>query len=248
MFSQDQFQAKTHLICAELERLLDRSQAPEDIRAFLLEQWARLLAVISLERGEQHPDWLAGWDTVQALLWSLEPKQGLPDTEQLLGMLPLLLERLQDGCKALKCSPEYNDVFFSHLAMLHAAVVREGLQSARSIKPGAAETSQALPPGPAKDMAVAEEAALAAPADGAGAGDPETRGQLLAMEVGDRMIFVVDGEAKILSLQWISPMQGMFLFADDQGLDALSLTRARLAYKLQRGEARWSGKDPAAQS
>ena len=57
------------------------------------------------------------------------------------------------------------------------------------------------------------------------------------LKVGDWLRLLVDGREKTLCLQWVSPMGGMFLFADQEGYDAVSLTRARLADKLAKGEA-----------
>ena len=48
---------------------------------------------------------------------------------QLLQLLPLLVERLQDGCQALHLETAERDPFFANLAMLHAAIVRGAMQS-----------------------------------------------------------------------------------------------------------------------
>lgn len=58
------------------------------------------------------------------------------------------------------------------------------------------------------------------------------------LKVGDSARFQVDGVEKRLYLQWLSPMGGMFLFADHAGCDAVTLTRARLSAKLASGEVR----------
>jgi hypothetical protein len=39
-------------------------------------------------------------------------------------------------------------------------------------------------------------------------------------------------------VHWVSPLGGMYLFTNDQGLDALTLTRARLAERFAAGTAR----------
>lgn len=216
--------------------LLDRSLAPDDVRGFLLDRWAKLLADISLSQGEDSDDWAAGWDTVHALLWSLEPKQGLDESRQLLHLIPLLLERLQDGCKALKVDKAEADNFFSQLAMLHAAIFRTGLHAQPGHKPIVTQLDQPqnLPwsaYAPAEDKA---DPPPVPPPLAQGSGDVELVADLIAaLQPGDRISFA-GGET--FTLQWVSAMRGMFLFTNTQ--EARSLTRAKLLELVESGAAR----------
>ncbi len=221
----------------DLAALLNSSRAPEDVRGFLLQRWARLLADINLSRGEEHPDWVAGWDTVHALLWSLAPKQGLEEVLRLLQLLPLLVERLQDGCEALHLDKTERDIFFANLAMLHAAIVRGGLHPDTA----PAQLSEHLESSEVEPLSTFAPSAgnLAesiSPVESPGQDVDATINTLLP---GARVGFSdVSIEEKQLVLQWVSPMRGMFLFTDVEGYDAVSLTRARLKEKLVRSEAR----------
>jgi hypothetical protein len=215
--------------------LLDRSLAPDDVRGFLLDRWARLLAGISLDQGEESDDWAAGWDTVHALLWSLEPKHGLDEARQLLHLIPLLLERLQDGCKALNIGKAEADNFFSQLAMLHAAIFRTGLHAQPAHKPIVTQLDQpqnlpwsAYAPTEDKAEASLPPATPAPLAQGPGAAD-----LVAALQPGDRIAFV-DGDT--FTLQWVSAMRGMFLFTHPQ--EARSLTRAKLLELIESGAVR----------
>jgi hypothetical protein len=235
LFKSRERQVHDH-ICEEIKRRLERTGAPREIRAFLLNRWSYLLAGIYFSHGDQHPDWEAGWHTVNALLWSLAPKRDQTETEQYLRLLPTLLGRLQDGCDAMNLAAQERDELFSQLALLHAAVARAGLQAVRDAE---GPTTQL---GRDADLEVseAELAGLDAeplqiePEQGEPACDVA---RLEELRIGDSVRFKVDGQDRRLYLQWISPMGGMFLFADEEGYDAVSLTRARLADKLQRGEA-----------
>jgi hypothetical protein len=62
-------------IQTEMDRYLLEHDAPEEVLGFLHHHWARLLTGIFIDKGNQHADWLAGWDTLNALLWSLAPKR-----------------------------------------------------------------------------------------------------------------------------------------------------------------------------
>jgi hypothetical protein len=222
-------------IRGEIERQLQDSGAPEEVHGFLAQHWARLMTNIFMAKGNRDPDWQAGWDTMNALLWSLAPKQGRKETTLMLRTLPNLLARLQEGCTALGLSASERDAFFQRLAMLHAAVARAGLH-------GEAVTSQAeilekdaqsetdvdlstLPsPLPVKEPALGVEEPMA------GHGLPD-------LKVGSRIRLRTGLEDKVLLLNWLSPMGGMYLFTNEEGLDALTLTRARLESKFRRGEA-----------
>ena len=235
LFKSRERQVHEH-ICQEIEDRLERSGAPGEIRQFLLDRWSYLLAGIYFSHGDQHPDWEAGWHTINALLWSLAPKRDQAETEQFLHLLPTLLERLQDGCDAMNLAAGERDGLFSLLALLHAAVARAGLQAAKDAEGPVTQLGRDADMTFSEDQLAGLEAEsmsmeavqVIPPGDTAG---------IDALQVGDRVRFHVGAEEKALFLQWISPMGGMYLFADEEGYDAMSLTRARLADKLRRGEA-----------
>jgi hypothetical protein len=221
----------------EMEKHLRDTGAPEDVHDFLVRHWARLMTGIFLAKGNQDADWSAGWDTVNALLWSLSPKYGRQETEKMLRMLPTLLARLQEGCGALAIPRPERDVLFERLAMMHAAVAREGLKY------------QADSPGLVTGMdgivgmeTVADLGGLAPQAQGTEAPTDavaqEATSGLPQLKPGDRLHFTLAGENRILVVNWISPVGGMYLFTNEQGLDALTLTRARLAERFAAGTAR----------
>ena len=194
---------------------------------------------IFMAKGNQDPDWQAGWDTVNALLWSLAPKQGREETTLLLKTLPNLLARLQEGCSALGLPGPERDAFFERLAMLHAAVAREGLHDGMALNPDEAGGTAPM------DMAGEPEVDLSRlppphhdNANAVAALGPDSAGQPLpALALGCRIRLRVGLEDKTLLLNWLSPMGGMYMFTNEEGLDALTLTRARLEAKFRLGEA-----------
>lgn len=217
---------------AEMERHLRNSGAPVEVHEFLLRHWASLMTTIFMAKGNQDPDWQAGWDTVNALLWSLAPKQGRRETNQMLRLLPALLARLHEGCDALNLRRAERDRFFQLLSLLHAAVARQGLHAA---DPGGMTTQEASV-APEQDAALAglkpqhAGATEAAPAHAERMVDRLRRGSRVWMRVG--------GEEREMVLSWLSPMGGMYLFTNAEGLEAVTLTRARLLARLSQGEMR----------
>lgn len=218
----------------EMNRHLLENQAPEDVHEFLVQHWVRLMTSIFMAKGNQDADWNAGWDTVNALLWSLAPKHGREETEKMLRMLPGILARLQEGCAAISVRAREKDVFFERLAMMHAAVARAGLKfrdppdvcvtslgsASEDESPSALDVSV-----PAREPQVVSGHA------------PVARHELPPLKPGDRVRFTLSKEDRVLLLNWVSPVGGMFMFANEQGLDALTLTRARLEERFHAGTA-----------
>jgi hypothetical protein len=229
-------QTVLHRIQTEMDRHLLEHDAPEEIIGFLLQHWARLLTGIFIAKGNQHADWLAGWDTVNALLWSLAPKLTRSETEKMLHMLPTLLARMHEGCVALSIPFPERDLLFARLAMMHAAVARAGLRC--QDEPETAFTHLAAAPGLDEE---ADLAVLSPPKNMPIESDTApTAGMSLPMpklKIGDRVRFSQHDQTRILYLNWISPAGGMYLFGNEQGLDAMTLTRARLVERFAKGLA-----------
>jgi hypothetical protein len=217
----------------EMTQQLSKSGAPEEVHAFLVQDWSRLLTGIYMAKGNQDSDWKAGWETANALLWSLAPKRGIEETSALLRMLPTLLSRLHAGCAALGMPLSDRDALFERLAMLHAALAREWLQAGPDDE-GPTTHLHVDPVTSPDESDLHDLAAPDLPATGRNGGLPE-------LKLGDRVVFKGEGSERRLILTWIGPMGGMYLFANEQGLDAITLTRARLEVRFRNREAWLAG-------
>lgn len=232
-------------IRGEIRLRLLKTGAPDEVAFFLLDRWSRLLGDIYLSVGDGHPDWLAGWETVDALLWSLAPKKDRAETERLLRLLPTLMGRLQEGCEAMGMPRAEQDALFAQLAMLHAALARAGLgvgpDDAGPVTQLSRDADLAMGEAELADLAHQEaeiqslirvsEQPPAPPA-----GTPSLESRLARLRVGDGARVELPEGWKRLKIQWISGMGGMFLFADEQGFDSFTLTRARLLERMQEGK------------
>ncbi len=193
---------------------------------------------IFMVKGNQDPDWQAGWDTMNALLWSLAPKHGRAETTLFLRALPHLLSRLQEGCIALGVPTVERDAFFERLAMLHAAVAREGLQAGSGNDSEGAGKHLDDAEGVVTSFNFSELPAPTCEPRGAASQDAIASSEIVpSLKVGSRIRLRVGREDKVLMLNWLSPMGGMYLFTNEEGLDAMTLTKARLVSKFRQGEA-----------
>jgi hypothetical protein len=229
-------QAVLQRIQTEMDRHLLEHDAPEEITGFLHQHWARLLTGIFMAKGNQSADWLAGWDTVNALLWSLAPKLSRRETEKMLRMLPTLLARMHEGCAALSIALPERDALFERLAMMHAAVARAGLRCRQEPEAAITHLAAVSEPDDAVDLALLNPPKNIPiefePAPAANMPLP-----MPTLKIGDRVRFRQHDQTRILQLNWISPAGGMYLFGNEQGLDAMTLTRARLAERFAQGQA-----------
>jgi hypothetical protein len=226
-------------IRGEISRQLEEAGAPEEVHGFLLLHWSRLMTNIFMAKGNQDPDWQAGWDTMNALLWSLSPRRGQKETALLLRALPNLLARLQEGCVALTLKKSERDAFFQRLAVLHAAVVRAGLHGKPEPNLGDDEKLQEKSNMEGMEVDISSLSPSSHEQESVASTEEDRNEQgLFELKVGSRIFLKVGEENKRLLLTWLSPMGGMYLFTNEEGLDALTLTRARLAAKFRQGEAK----------
>lgn len=221
----------------EMDKYLHENEAPEDVHFFLIHHWARLMTSIFMAKGNQDADWNSGWDTVNAMLWSLSPKYGRLETEKMLRMLPSILARLHEGCAALSIPMVERDMFFERLAMMHAAVARAGLKYPVDQDQNVTRMGDSADGGTQADLANLVPAAMSSHPTQYQHG-LASHPALPDLKPGDHVRFTLGNENRVLKLNWVSPAGGMFMFANEQGLDALTLTRTRLAERFQAGAAR----------
>jgi len=223
---------------SEMDRLMARKSVPQDIKDFLFNQWSRLMTGIYMARGDQDADWRAGWETAGALVKSLQQQQSIAATEQYLRDLPTLLWRLHEGCVALNLAHPMQDELFTRLALLHAAVARDGLKlHLMGVAPHLGEIHD---PGLEAEHDFYLSNILPEPESRKG-GQPrvtvDSGNGVPALALGDRVCFVQHGEERVLILTGKSPMGGMYLFTNEAGLDAMTYTHNRLETKFRNGEA-----------
>lgn len=114
----------------EVESHLFDQPMPEFIRAFLLGHWEQVLATHCARDGEGGEAWNQALRSMDDLIWSVQPKTRQEDRKRLVGMLPDLLKRLDEGFQVLDTPAEIRDQFFTGLVKCHAMAVRAGLRGA----------------------------------------------------------------------------------------------------------------------
>jgi hypothetical protein len=129
---QEQFDMARNLASEAVQaRLLD-TPLPAHIATFLYGPWVANMAHVYLHSGATSSQWNQGLQTIDDLIWSLQPKSSKDDRQKLVALLPKLLKRLDDGIQNAGISRDERDHFFTHLVQFHSDAVKAGLQGTKT--------------------------------------------------------------------------------------------------------------------
>ncbi len=214
---------------------------PEAIQTFLAGPWHQVLTHAFVETGEASPAWQVHLQTMHDLIWSVAAKRNTEDRLSLVVMLPDLLKHLREGMNSIQIDPREREIVFSKLVTCHADAVKAGLQYQQVV-----QNSPSLSAHDTADSVVEianytqtenESYDLSAVSD---PDEPEDEHTACArnLKKGVWMSFLnEDGSERLARLSWISSLRGIYLFTNNQGLEALTIALPRLASRLRLGEA-----------
>src|SRR5271154_1348749 len=101
------------LAAQEIERRLEpRAWVPPPVREMLEEGWVSALAAAQRSDGEASPAWHGLLQTMDTLLWSVEPKASAEDRKRLITILPGMLRSLNEGMERAGFPEDRRDTFF----------------------------------------------------------------------------------------------------------------------------------------
>jgi hypothetical protein len=228
----------------EVERRLKaRSWVPVPVREMLMKSWTRAFAAVQVAEGEGSPAWHGLAQTMEDLLWSVEPKANADDRKRLVTMLPAMLRQIHDGLTRADMNDEDRDVFLGALVDCHSMAVKAGLRGMAIVPEAPAPASpvsqdptierQLLPAG---DLQVEEIRLKSGPVR-----NVFTRtGIYTNLQRGTWVEFARSGGTAIRArLTWISPNKGVYLFTNAlSGAIAVSISPEALAEQMRLREAR----------
>ncbi|MFC3940587.1 DUF1631 domain-containing protein [Pseudomonas gingeri NCPPB 3146 = LMG 5327] len=219
------------------ERLLGKT-LPEVVVRLLQEAWSKVLLLTCLKHGEASAEWQAGLQTMDDLIWSVEPSGQADARLRLLELVPGLLKALRDGLTSAAFDPFATSEFFSQLESLHVQVFQR--LAKQQAEPATVDEAQ-----PAM-VAVLEEIVLGSP-DDAPAEErlvelPENDAGLLwvrQLRVGSWVEIREDDENSLrCKLTAIIESTGKYIFVNRTGMKVLERTVQGLAVEFRRGAVR----------
>ncbi|MCY1203320.1 hypothetical protein D9M72_148220 [compost metagenome] len=245
--------ARTELARRQVEealnqRLLGRT-LPEVVVRLLQEAWSKVMLLTCLKHGVESAEWQCALQTLDDLIWSVEPHEAPEARARLLELVPGLLKSLREGLASAAFDPFSTSEFFSQLETLHIQAfqrfgkrepVDDGLASPPLLDLADAENvdEEAAP----AMVAVVEEIVLASP-DEAPAQEPEDcladDEEALAfvdnLRVGSWVEFQEDEEHKLrCKLAALIKPTGKYIFVNRTGMKVLEKTRMSLAVEFRR--------------
>lgn len=146
--------AKSERARAEVDAALSKMLAGHDLPApalkLLRDAWANVMFITCLKQGTESTDWQANLKTAEQLVWSLTAPMAREDRQQLLKLVPVLLQQLRQGLESIAYNPFETTQLFKqleglHLARLRAAAVAPAVVDAAPV----AEAAPQLPVEPA---------------------------------------------------------------------------------------------------
>lgn len=210
----------------ELETRLRTPDLPPLIAGFLSRQWRRVMTETFVRTGDAGVQWVEALATMDDLIWSVQPKDGVEDRSRLLAALPDLLKRLRRGLDGVHLEQAW-DPFFDRLIRLHMAALHKEPPAGQA---GADDQD---------DLAALDGDATDAGGSVETASEDEYLDLAKSLEVGTWVEFQsFRGTRKTLRLNWVSNYRGVYLFTNRQGDNALTLATTSLAGHLRKGTAR----------
>ena len=240
-----------------------RSSLPKFVRQFLVSYWQNLLLVTLVKEGDESIAWKRALTAMDNLVWSLQSKATVEERDRLVNLLPSLLRVLREGMLLISMREDDFQAFLEQLASYHAAIVNavpRGAEAANDAPVIPASSDDPLADS-ADDEAVVEdtrvttatihrlvqsgivdveEITLANEDDTPQAAvEDEFTEQVRSLQPGTWVEFTQDdGGALRAKLTWVSPVTGMYLFTNRQGLKSCDKTLHGLATELRRSAAR----------
>ena len=121
----------------EVTRRLAAHEVPEWLREFISYRWKQLLVLRHFRHGEEGEGWTTGLETLDDLLWSVEPDTDVESRRRLVESLPYLVARVKAGIRDLAMAPEEADEFMATLSDMHLQIVRPEVAAETRIDSGA---------------------------------------------------------------------------------------------------------------
>lgn len=137
---------------------------------FLVQHWVKFLLLVHIKRGKDSDVWKTAVETMDQLLWTLEPKTSADDRRKHTALVPVVIKRISAGLKAAGVEDQVAAKFFDELVNRHREVLGPQVKEPAPAPAAPAATGAAAPAG---SSAAKPGAPASAPAGGAKAPAPE---------------------------------------------------------------------------
>ena len=199
----------------------EQPNLPMPVVNILREGWHDVMLLAYLREGEESIAWKHAYESVDELIWSVQPKVETADRQRLLKAIPDLLKKLRDGLNNISFDQHRAGQLFKDLQACHIAALR-----------GESDASEAT----AEDV-VPEGVLLASePEDEVVEDGHHERASQL--EVGQWLEWQEDDTWVRGKLSWKSEVSNNCIFVNRKGMKVAELTLNQIAILFRAEQAR----------
>lgn len=102
-----------------VQKRLGNRVIPQAVRDFIERRWTDLLVVTHFKEGDSSRDWHFAVKSLDALLWSIQPKASADARDKLKALVPSLKKRLSEGARRISMPEDEIGRFLNVLSSLH---------------------------------------------------------------------------------------------------------------------------------
>src|SRR3954470_5784697 len=130
---------------AEIRARARIADVPVRVLEFLIEQWVQVLLVIHVVDGEDSENWKAALETMDLLIWSVEPKQTVDERRELAVIVPEVLQRTSAGLRKVEIEDKVRTAFFADLMAMHTGIIGKPDAPEQPVAQKTGDTSETAP-------------------------------------------------------------------------------------------------------
>lgn len=153
----------------EVKARIQTHNLPGPVLEFLIQQWLKLLLLLHVKEGDESPAWKDALESIDLLIWSVEPKSTLEERRKLATVVPGLIRKLTVGLKTAGIEDDVRVQFFADLMKYHTQAISAPGQA----KPDPASAAQAAPRQAESANAVGQRTAPRGESKAADSGTPD---------------------------------------------------------------------------
>src|SRR3954462_14386047 len=127
---------------AEIRARARIADVPVRVLEFLIEQWVQVLLVIHVVDGEDSENWKTALETMDLLIWSVEPKQTVDERRELAVIVPEVLQRISAGLRKVEIEDAVRTKFFADLMSMHTGIIGKPDSDEQPVAPKTSGTDQ----------------------------------------------------------------------------------------------------------
>lgn len=222
----------------EIRRCLgDRRSLPAVVLTILEYAWKDVLLLIRLRKGVESKEWRQAVRLMERLIWSVDPKEGNQERQELLQTIPGLLKGLRVGLNGISFDQHKMTEIFKELQLCHVSSLRDE---------GGVHPVKAAAASPLGDVEaqveitdIVEEIVLETPKNYVSpANDESDRFYRMAesLDIGTWLELKEEDAVLRIKLSWRSGVSGTSLFVNRKGMKVYEKSLEGLAIWFREGK------------